>query len=90
MKTLISAIVDIAKHKWGDIAIDLGWEFHDLTTLTEDYPTWSSSMKLRKILADFEAREGDSEKSRQHLIDACYNVKVGGALQTKLAREGDL
>ena len=90
MKTLVSAIVDIGKHKWEDIAIDLGLSFNEVTTLTNDYPTWSSSMKLRRILADFEASEGDSEKSRQQLIDACYNVKVGGALQTKLAREGDL
>ena len=83
MNDLIQAIVEHGG-KWREIALELGWSFQETQNLHADYPSFTSKNRLQKILSDYQLSKGDSESSRQQLIDVCYKVNIGGALRDAL------
>ncbi|XP_065839703.1 uncharacterized protein [Oscarella lobularis] len=75
MNDLIQAIVEHGG-KWREIALELGWSFQETQNLHADYPSFTSKNRLQKILSDYQLSKGDSESSRQQLIDVCYKLSL--------------
>ena len=84
MNDLVQAIVKVGQGKWLDIAVELDVKFQEALNLETDYPNWDSKKRLQKVLSDYQLNKGDNESSRQHLIDVCDKVKIGGALRDVL------
>ncbi|XP_065842050.1 uncharacterized protein [Oscarella lobularis] len=87
MYDLVAVIPHIVQDEWKDFALKLGAS-PDVVNILEDRDgDWRTTRALRKILADFEQKEGNTEKSRQRLIDACKSVGLGELLDRSLTRK---
>ena len=92
MNVLLEAILSIGEKKWLQISIQLGFSFSaggPDRGLEGPKPiqtrTPNSKERLERVLSAFQRKEGDSEMTRQLLIDACYNVGIGKDLEKALA-----
>ena len=88
MKELEEAIINVGQLKWEEIAQKLDWSFHKIQVHKRDNRDWTSKENLQYILLEYKQNNEDGESSRQRLIDACTDVKIGGALRDELKRQG--
>ena len=87
MNVLVEAIMEIGEKKWLQISMEIGFSFSaggPAGGLGGPRQRLNSKKRLERILSAFQRQEGDSETTRQRLIDACYNVGIGKDLEKAL------
>ena len=87
MNVLVEAIMEIGEKKWLQISMEIGFSFSGRGPaggLGGPSQRLNSKKRLERILSAFQRQEGDSETTRQRLIDACYNVGIGKDLEKAL------